>query len=86
MKGSEDAVKVIISIMIYSAVTGVWISGLKIAADKYIPSYNSRLDIWPELCGVLWILLGPAAVAYILTQVYANKTTQKRRKTDEDHS
>lgn len=78
--------RVIIAIMIYSAVTGVWISGLKIAADKYIPGYNSRRDVWPELCGALWILLGPAAVAYILTQAYANKITPKRRKTDEDHS
>lgn len=71
--------RVIIAITIYSAITGIWISGLKIAADKYIPGYNSRLDIWPELCGFLWILLGPAAATYILTHVYANKTNAEKK-------
>lgn len=70
--------RVIIAITIYSAITGIWISGLKIAADKYIHGYNSRRDVWPELCGALWILLGPAAVTYILTQVYANKTNAEK--------
>lgn len=64
------AIFVILAIIGYSSIAGAWIAGLKIAADKYVPDYDSVYDVWSTICGVFWPFAGPAAVVYILVQAY----------------
>lgn len=62
--------KTVIFIIGYSAITGAWIAGLNIAAEKYVPGFDAAFNIWPKLCGAFWPFAGPAAAVYILVQAY----------------
>ena len=66
----KTSIFVALAIIGYSSIAGAWIAGLKIAADKYVPDYNSEYDVWPTICGVFWPFAGPAAAVYILAQAY----------------
>ena len=63
---------IIVAVLGYSTIAGAWISGLQIAAEKYVPGC-SRYSDWPKFCGILWPFAGPAAAVYILAQAYISK-------------
>lgn len=60
---------IIVAVLGYSTIAGAWISGLQIAAERYVPGCD-RYDDWPKVCGVFWPFAGPAAAVYILAQKY----------------
>lgn len=41
----KTTIFVALAIVGYSSIAGAWIAGLKIAADKYVPDYNSEYDV-----------------------------------------